>query len=334
MDFAEKLDLFDDDCNIEGFALDTRIKINVRFEGGLGDCICAARFLPAIKEKHPHSKIKVFLDTQGNTFQLEMMESCYRHLYDEIEVIKSKKYKEFWVDCQFGTDNYYGAIENVPDDVMKRMRDCNKFYDLHIDSLKWCNYDFDWQRYFYFFAKPDLKRILSNSYGDYVVLHLAATSRSHDLQQFYIDGLVKKLSEFIKVVIICTPDKNKLFSHLSNDSVRILNGSISGIVGAINQAKYMIAIDSGFKYLAYGLGVPCITLSKMCQTPGIVPRHQEIRWLMFKDTVFPLNYNYNYIANVVRNSLTNRGVSLYPTVDNFDLNMVNRKYTINKEKTR
>ena len=117
-------------------------RINVRMEGGLGDHLLACRFLPAIREKHPEARIKVYTDTNGKTFQKEGITSVYGHLFDECVVIPSKKFQEFWVDCQFGTDNFYGALENVPDDVLKEMtQDCDKFYDLHIDGLKWMNYD-------------------------------------------------------------------------------------------------------------------------------------------------------------------------------------------------
>src|SRR4051812_207225 len=103
--------------------------IHIRMEGGLGDHLLAVRFLPAIKEKYPNSRIKIFTDTNGKTFQAEALKAAYSHLFDEIEVIPSKKHKEFWVNCQFGEDNFYGALENIPDDIRERMtKECDKFY--------------------------------------------------------------------------------------------------------------------------------------------------------------------------------------------------------------
>ena len=51
----------------------TQSKILVRGEGGLGDCLLANRFIPAIKEKHPNSEITFALDndTPGTTLSVK-----------------------------------------------------------------------------------------------------------------------------------------------------------------------------------------------------------------------------------------------------------------------
>lgn len=309
-------------------------KINLRLEGGLGDHLLAVRFIPAIKEKYPDAKIKIYSDTCGKTFQRDALVSCYGHLFDEIEVIPAKKHKEFWVNCQFGTDNFYGAMENIPDDIRKEMtEDCDKFYDLHIDGLKWMNYDFDWLRYFYFFPKPNVTPVNVNK--PYAILHLhSATSKGHNLEQFYIDGLVQKISETIHVVIISTKEDNHLFTHLANDNVSVLNSSVEDVFSYISQAQVMVSTDSGFRYIAYGCSVPTITFSKNAQGPHQVPRSHQARWLLYPEQVFPLNYSFTYIAGVVKKILTNKGQALFPGVQDFDMEMVNRKYTINTEKTK
>lgn len=316
-------------------------RINCRFEGGLGDHLLACRFLPAIKEKYPEAKIRVYTDTNGKTFQKDGISSAYGHLFDEIVVIPSKKYSEFWVDCQFGTDNFYGALENVPDDIRKEMtEDCDKFYDLHIDGLKWMNYDFDWLRYFYFFPRPQFSSIAEKYFpvfnpNDYVVMHLhSSTSKGHILEQFYIDGLVQKVSEFSNVVLIATAADNHLYNHLTNDKVSIHNGSVESVFHLIANAKAMVSTDSGFRYIAYGASVPCITFSANCFAPSQVPLSHQIRWLMFTAHVLPLNYSFTYVAKTVKNILENKGYALVPFVKDFDLELVNRRYTINKEKTK
>lgn len=311
--------------------------INIRMEGGLGDHLLAVRFLPAIRERHPGAFIHVFTDTNGKTFQRDALQSTYSHLFDKIEVIPSKKYQEFWVDCQFGTDNFYGALENVPDDIRERMtKECDKFYDLHIDGLKWMNYEFDWLRYFYQFPKPTV--LPMQPFGkewDYVVMHLhSATSKGHVLEQFYIDGLVKKVSEFTKVILISTPEDNKLYDHLKSENVLIFNGSVEQVFSVIANAKAMVSTDSGFRYIAYGCGVPTVTFSANCMAPGQVPLSHEIRWLMFPKQVLPLNYSFTYVAKLVKNILTNKGYALVPLVQDFDRELVNRVYTINTEKTK
>lgn len=307
-------------------------RINVRLEGGLGDHLLGVRFIPAIKELHPDATIKIFSDTEGKTFQAEALKSAYGHLFDEIEVIPAKKHKEFWINCQFGQDNYYGALENIPDDIRNRMlTDCDKFYDLHIDGLKWMKVDFDWLRYFYFFPKPNIPARVN---GDYVVMHLhSATSKGHILEQFYIDGLVKKVSEFTKVVLISTPDTNYLFDHLKSENVSIFNGTVHEVFAVIAGARAMVSTDSGFRYIAYGAGVPTITFSSNCMAPGQVPLSHEIRWLLFTKQVLPLNYSFTLVAKSVKNILANKGFALVPFVKDFDTELVNRIYTINAERT-
>lgn len=314
-------------------------RINLRLEGGLGDHLLATRFIPAIKEKYPDAKIKAYSDTNGKTFQKEALQSAYGHLFDEIVVIPNKKFKEFWVDCQFGTDNFYGALENVPDDIRKEMmEDCDKFYDLHIDGLKWMNYDFDAMRYFYFFPRPTIGTLKTEDgtpKPDYVVMHLhSATSKGHVLEQFYIDGLVKKVSEFSNVVLISTPDTNHLFEHLKSDKVTVFNGTVDAVFTLIGNAKAMISTDSGFRYIAYGCNVPVITFSANCLAPGQVPLSHQIRWLMFTNQILPLNYSFTFVAKVVKNILENRGYGLVPFVQDFNRELVNRIYKINESKTK
>lgn len=306
-------------------------------EGGLGDHLLACRFLPAIKEKHPESTIHVFTDTNGKTFQADAVKSAYGHLFDSIEVIPSKKFKEFWVDCQFGTDNFYGALENVPDDIRERMtKECDIFYDLHIDGLKWMNYDFDWLRYFYFFPKPKVAPMQKfEKEFDYVVMHLhSATSKGHVLEQFYIDGLIGKVSEFSNVILISTPEDNHLYEHLKSEKVLVFNGTVEQVFTVIANAKAMISTDSGFRYIAYGCGVPTIAYSANCIAPSQVPLSHQIRWLMFTSHILPLNYSFAFVAKAVKNILSNKGHALVPFVQNFDMELVNRVYTINKDRTK
>lgn len=308
------------------------MKINCRLEGGLGDCLLAVRFLPAIKEKYPDSSIHIFVDSNGKTFQADALKSAYGHLFDSIEVIPSKKYKEFWVDTQFGPDNFYGALENVPDDVFKRMTtDCDKFYDLHIDGLKWTSYDFDWLRYFYFFPAPKIEGSLEGLPNDYVVAHLhSATSVGHRLDQFYVEGLLEKLSKFTKVVVIATEETKHLYPE--NENVRVFIGSVEDVFRVIKGARAMVSTDSGFRYIAYGCGVPTITFSANCFAPNQVPVSHEVRWLMFTNQVYPLNYSFSFVAKMVGGILKNKGLALAPYVQNYDNEFVNRSYTMIKDR--
>jgi ADP-heptose:LPS heptosyltransferase len=64
------------------------MNIAVRLEGGLGDCLLANRFVFAIKEKYPNSKITAYIDSEGQTFQKEALEILYPNVYKELKNLK------------------------------------------------------------------------------------------------------------------------------------------------------------------------------------------------------------------------------------------------------
>lgn len=305
-------------------------EIAVRLEGGAGDCLLANRFIPAIKEKYPLASVYAYIDSEGNTFQQEVLQVLYPSFYKTFHVIPSKKYKEFWVDCQFGCDNYKGALENIPDIWRKEMESYERFYDLHIDSLKWVDYDFSWLRYYKFFPKPELEPVETD-----IVMHLiSSTSVGHRLEEWYIESLVNRVAKFGRVTIISTPETNHFYDCVKNNPcVEIFNGSIKEVCERIGGAKLMISTDSGFRYVAYGYGVPTLTFSKQSTKPfSSIPSHQ-IRWLMFPETCFPLNYDAKHIADISQRILNNYGYILAPYVNDFDAQLVRRRYEINQEKS-
>jgi ADP-heptose:LPS heptosyltransferase len=311
------------------------MKIAVRLEGGLGDVLCANRFVHAIKEKYPDSQITAYIDSEGKTFQKEALDILYPNTYKKIKIIPNKKYKEFWVDCQFGLDNYYGALENVPDSIREEMEtQYDKFYDLHIDSLKWTEYDFDWIRYFKFFPKPELT--VENNKGKYIVLHLvSSTSVGHRLEDWYLTKLISLLSKENKCIIVSTPDTNHFYNDVKNyPNIEIFNGSIEDVCKLISNASMMIATDSGFRYIAYGYGIPTLTFSKHSLQPFSSISSHQIRWLMFPETCFPLNWDCNSIYEITNKILNNdKGYILAPYLQDFNLQAIKRNYKINKEKS-
>ena len=72
----------------------TQSKILVRGEGGLGDCLLANRFIPAIKEKHPNSEITFALDNdRGETFQLDVLSHFYPDMSDNYSFFSDHNFK-------------------------------------------------------------------------------------------------------------------------------------------------------------------------------------------------------------------------------------------------
>lgn len=311
------------------------MNIAVRLEGGLGDCLLGNRFVTAIKEKYKEAAITAYIDSEGKTFQKEALEILYPSMYKEIKIIQKKKYKEFWVDCQFGVDNYYGALENVPDDIRAEMESYDKFYDLHIDSLKWMTMDFDWLRYFYYFPKPEIN--FENVYNEkYAVFHLASNNlkNSHRMEDWYIHSLIKKVSEKYKCLIITTEETSLFLNHLSNiNNVEFISGDLKKITNIIKFSSCFVCIDSGLKYISHACSVPTYCFSQQSHRPHMVLPSHKLRWLLFPDQNFPLHYDLNYISKIIIDTCENPGFNLIPYVQNFDIQAVKRVYSINKEKS-
>ena len=313
------------------------MNIAVRLEGGLGDHLCANRFIPAIQEEHPEACITAYSDTEGNTFQKECLEILYPHFYESIKVIPQKKYKEFWIDSQFGTETYLGALENVPDDFVKEMNSYDRFYDLHVDSLKWIDYDFDWYRYFKFFPSPLPKK--SKSDPPYITLQLHVSrsgdkSVTHHLEDWYVNGLLSTLSENFKCKIIATPELTYLYDKIKEElDIEVVVGEIKDVVDVIKDSSLFIGIDSGFKFIAHCFGIPTIAYGVYYNEPHHSAPFHQIRWSIFPEQCFPIHHNYKEIGFLAKKIMGDKALSIFPRVSNADVELVKRNYTINKNKT-
>lgn len=309
-------------------------KIAIRAEGGVGDVLLFNRFIPAIKQKYPNSEITLYIDSEGKIFQKEVIEYLYPSFYKEIKIIPNKKYKNFWIKSQFGSENQKGFIENVPDCITDEFKTFDKFYDGHIDSLNWLNHDYDWYNYFRIFPKPEINP--KNNNGEYICVHLAsATSNEHVLSKFYISLLLKTLARLNKkIIIISTPETNHLYSEFeNNEKYQIFNGEITEVCNLIYNSEFFIGTDSGFRYVAYGCGIPVITFSKQSPAPHQVYPSHQIRWLMFPELTFPLNFDAKYIVNLVEKIQQNKGYILLPFLQDFNNQAIKRNYVIDLEKT-
>ena len=130
------------------------------------------------------------------------------------------------------------------------------------------------------------------------------------------------------------PKTNHFFEDCVGENVKLINTSVSKAFDIITKAKLMISTDSGFRCLAYGSGVPTLTFSSSSNAPHqVVPSHQ-IRWLLFPQHTFPLNFDAVYVNEVAERILGDKGYSLLPFITDIDSQLVRRKYTINKEKTK
>lgn len=312
------------------------MNISVRLEGGLGDCLCANRFIPAIKEKFPDAKITAYIDSEGNPMQENALREFYGDFYKNIITIPSKKYKPFYVNTQFGLDQNYGALENIPDEYITEMTTkYDRFYDLHIDGLKWVDYDFNWMRYFYTFPKPFIKKQYEGELSPkYVVAHLASNNlgNSHRMEEWYVKGLISKIAQEIPVLVLSTPSTRDYLS-LTKDikNVKLIESSLEDVIDIISRSSAFIGIDSGLKYFAYGLGIPTYTYSAQAYELGKVLPSHKLRWLMYESACIPLHYDFNAVSRLIVNTVSNKAYSLVSQLNDFDSQAVRRHYKVNQE---
>lgn len=293
------------------------MKINIRLEGGLGDHLLGNRFVPAILEKYPDAEIKVFSDTENNPRSLDLLLKCFPDFYKRGgEVIKERKNKEFTIASQFGVENWPSCFLNQKDETIQEMvHNCDKFFDLHIDGLKWMNKDFDWLRYYYFFPKPQLDG--KNKYGKYILAHLFSRPDSvYSLDKTYVMDLLSKLSIKQKVVVLIEEKYKDYYSDLIDNDNVIIDSSDS-LIDVFNLAANCIAfigIDSGIRYMPYHFSKPAFVFSAYCQQYGsIIPSHL-IRWLIYPKNVLPMHTDINAVCNLLSNVCSSPAYALFPEI--------------------
>jgi len=296
--------------------------INVRMEGGLGDHLLANRFIPAILDKYPNANISVFSDTEGNHRTLNLLLKLFSHFYNSGEVIEERKDKEFIINTKFGTENYPAHIKNHKEETLSRLYDCDKFYDLHIDGLKWLDYDFEWLRYYYHFPKPILDFKENEYENDYLLVHLYSRPNSpYNLEQGYVNALLHTLSRYVKTVIVIEKQYmdyyNNFFNH-PNITINTAN-SIEDIFQLAKNCKCFLGIDSGIRYIPYHFSKPVFLFSKYCSQYGQIAPSHLVRWLIFDKNVFPLNFDVNIVSQMIQNVFDNPASALFPEILN-DIN--------------
>jgi len=301
------------------------MNINVRMEGGLGDHLLANRFIPAILDRHEDASIKVFSDTEGNDRTLNVLLKLFPRFYKRGgEVIKERISKNFSITSQFGKENYPTHIDNQKTEIINKFNDCDKFYDLHIDGLKWLYYDFDWLRYFYHFPKPFLQKRNSSesSSQKYLLTHLYSRPDSpYNLEQGYVNGLLHTLSKYVKIVIVIEKQYMDYYNDFFNHPNITINtaDSIEDIFQLAKNCKCFLGIDSGIRYIPYHFSKPVFLFSKYCsQYRQVAPSHL-VRWLIFDKNVFPLNFDVNIVSQMIQNLFDNPASALFPEILN-DLN--------------
>lgn len=307
-------------------------------EGGLGDHLLANRFIPAIREQWPGCKIDLWSDTEGSTFQSDTLKLMWPSYFNDVFVVEKKKHKKFRIkSSNFPEEDYRGSIKNVPDVDMKLMEGAyDKFYDLHIDSLDWMNYDFDWFKHFQVFPTPEKKGRMfcpSTEFPDkFILAHLyARDGADSNMEDWYISKLVKNITQEFDMIILYNDESKHKYEKLmseNNEKLHFMNESIGAIFDIASRCTAMLAIDSGIRYIPHHYGKPVFTFSKYCSQYGVVQYSYLIRWLLNDRYVLPLHYDISSASTMLKNCLRNPAYRLYPhLLDNIETLVAQRDIT-------
>jgi len=300
----------------------------------LGDHLLANRFVPAILDRYPDASIKVFSDTEGNGKSAELLLSLFGRFYSRgIEVIESRASKEYPVRSQFGEENYPAHINNQKPEVLRAMLDCEKFYDFHIDGLKWLDYkELGLLNYFYHFPYPNLPpttKLDVDTGTPFVLTHLLSRPDSgHGLEPWYMERLLKKLAENQRVIAIC---ESKYFSHYefarSFSNVEIVDPNTAECFILAKQCEAFIGVDSGLRYMPMHFGKPTFVFSKYSKSPHQAPISHLIRWLIHEKFVLPNEMDVEKVNGVIDNAILN---PLVPEISKnlIDQTIIHRKYDV------
>ena len=306
------------------------MNIAVRLEGGLGDHLLGNRFIHAIKDKYPNSDLHIFSDTEDNPKSINLLKTLFPNIYTNTTVVGQRKDKNFKIQSIFGEECFPAHIDNLPENTLEAIKNCEIFYDLHIDGLKWLNYDFDWLRYYYFFPRPQLE--LKQKYNEkYIMAHLYARPDSpYNLDQGYVIDLLTKLSEIKdhKIVVITMQEHKNYYAELFNNPNIIIDTSdnVFDIFKIAAGSSAFIGIDSGVRYIPYHFSKPTFVFSKYCSQYGSVNPSHLIRWLIFEKNVFPIGFNTKLVTEVLSNCIENPASRLFPQyINGIDRIVIDRK---------
>lgn len=305
------------------------MKISVRMEGGLGDHILSNRFIPAILDKHPGAEIHLFSDTGGSSLQSDILTSMFNH-YSSRTLIRRKK-KEFNIRTQFGRENFAAHIDNINEHDKSLMTSFDKFYNLHIDWMEWMDYDFDWQRYFYHFPKPDLKIFPYKNERPYIIIHAASDNlaNNHRMSKKYLNQLVGEIPKCYDIFVLSTKSTKEFISTIFTEGLRLtfFEKNMTEVISLVKGCAGMFAIDSGIKYFGYMFNKPTLTWAKESSKPHSCLPAFQMRWLTFPALIFPLQFDPAYLANCMKNLIASNNLILAPhlTQKEIDQTLIRRR---------
>lgn len=291
------------------------MNILVQYEGGIGDCFLANRFLFAIKEKYLNANIEIGFNTNGNKTQELILKQIWPNTYRNTFTIGKRLNKDFIIKNNKGNIiNYPSHIDNLPKQFKEKKDKCDLYYDLHIDSLNFLKYDFDWLKWYYFFPKPEQYITYTGKLPEkFIMVHfLPRLDSFHKLNQTYSINLIKQLQNVLPVVVICNKEN---FDWYNNISEYIIDPTIPEIFDIASKCSMFFGADSSIRYIPLHFSKPTYILSHHCIKPydiKYINHAHLLRWLVFRNSVLPSTFSKEKVELIASNILKHPAYSLFP----------------------
>ena len=305
------------------------MKINILVEGGIGDLMLATRFIAATREKYPVAYITVFVNNDHNEKFNEYILKHWGHLFDAYEPEVTRLNKNHTIQSQFGSEHYPAAFNNIAPEWRKKMLDCDRFYNFHLDALTYFDYpDIPWFKYVRHIPTPRDIPKLQGLPGKFVALNLyARPGHFSAITKEASDKIIENLRDSIGVVILAPSEEVRdTFYEKHKDLVRVTD--LSESLGIAARSELGLSLDSGLRYMFYANSKICFTFCGLIQQPGQVSASHIARWYPWPEHMLPLTANPAFVSSLVENAVENPACQMFPLIPAKDINqaIIKRQY--------
>lgn len=320
--------------------------ISTYYEGGIGDVLLGHKLAWVLKSTiYPDFEYTAFCDTENNPLQARVLKYLFGGFYKEIFTIPRKKYKELWIDSQFGSEKICGFYDNVPTEWQEKIQSYSKFYNFHIDSLLYLDYpELQWADFHKRFPLPEVEE-KPNYLGKTILSNLISTTGTeHSCEKWWSDRLIKEIDDLaikhnFRHIIISTDKVNDKYKEVLTKCQKsnIINAEVEEICDLVNNCELLIGIDSAWRLISHFFNKNTITISKNCHSRGNCPISHILRWLQFPETTFPIHAPTTDIIKLADKMISNQIFKVFPELAYTDQDISNllirRNYKINLEKS-
>lgn len=235
---------------------------------------------------------------------------------------------------QYGVENIPARFENLIDEDQKKLLDCDKFYNLWVDSLEFLNYP-ECLSCFNYWPRPEKEL----KYDDiklpkkFLMFHpMARLDTERKLEKWYIEALVKEFAAEIPVVIITEEKYVEYYEFTAGwENVQVHATDLYEAWYIASKCSGFLGVDSSIRYFSMCYGVPNYVFNHFCNSPFVVPPSQIVRWANRPHSCLPPHWNKKEVKEIVLRAIDDYANYLYPEYSlagrNISDTIVRRKFT-------